>query len=34
VQEYLDEVDQERAADAAMPKLAKAPETKQATSSD
>lgn len=34
VQEYLDEVDQERAADAAMTKLAKAPETKAATSSD
>jgi integrase/recombinase XerD len=34
VQEYLNEVDQERAADAAMTKLAKVPETKLATSSD
>ena len=34
VQEYLDEVDQERAAEAAMAKLAKVPETKAATSSD
>jgi integrase/recombinase XerD len=31
VQEYLDEVDQERAAEAAMMKLAKVPETKAAT---
>jgi integrase len=34
VQEYLDEVDQERAAEAAMMKLAKVPEIKTATSSD
>jgi integrase/recombinase XerD len=34
VQEYLDEVDQERAAEAAMTKLERAPETKLATSSD
>jgi integrase/recombinase XerD len=34
VQEYLDEVDQERAADAGMTKLAKVPEIKAATSSD
>lgn len=34
VQEYLDEVDQERAAEAAMMKLEKVPETKAATSSD
>jgi integrase/recombinase XerD len=34
VQEYLDEVDQERAAEAAMVKLAKVPEIKTATSSD
>lgn len=34
VQEYLDEVDQEPEADAAMTKLANAPETRAATSSD
>jgi integrase/recombinase XerD len=34
VQEYLDEVDQERAAEAGMVKLAKVPEIKTATSSD
>jgi integrase len=34
VQEYLDEVDQERAAEAAMVKLAQVPEIKTATSSD
>ena len=34
VQEYLDEVDQERAAEAAMAKLALVPETKAATASD
>jgi integrase/recombinase XerD len=34
VQEYLNEVDQERAAEAAMTKLAKVPEIKTATSSD
>jgi integrase len=34
VQEYLDEVDQERAADAGMTKLANVPEIKSATASD
>jgi hypothetical protein len=34
VQVYIVEVEQERAADAAMTKLAKVPETKAATSSD
>jgi hypothetical protein len=34
VQVYIDEVEQERAADAAMTKLAKVPEIKTATSSD
>ena len=34
VQEYLDEVDQERAAEAAMTKLTKVPEIKTATGSD
>ena len=34
VQEYLDEVDQERAAEAAMMKLARVPKIKAATSSD
>jgi hypothetical protein len=34
VQEYLDEVDQERAAEAAMTKLENVPEIKTATSSD
>jgi integrase/recombinase XerD len=34
VQVYINEVDQERAADAAMTKLAKVPEIKTATASD
>jgi hypothetical protein len=34
LQEYLNEVDQERSADAAMMKLAMVPEAKTATSSD